>query len=132
MNRIAMAGILLLLAGCAGDDTAGTVSGTVTLDGQPLKEGVIRFVPADGKTPTADAPITDGNFKATVPLGEKIVQITAPKVVGKIKMYESPDSPVVDKVIELLPPRFNVQSELRMTVVKGSQKKEFPVSINPK
>ena len=117
-----------MVGGCAGPDTEGIVSGTVTLDGQPLKEGTIRFVPVDGKSPTADARIADGQFRATVPVGEKIVEISAPKVVGKHRMYESPDSPVVDKVIELLPPRFNVRSELRITVTKGKLEKVFTVA----
>src|SRR5262249_52427690 len=104
------------------------VSGEVKLDGQPLKKGIIRFVPADGKTPTADTAITDGKFTATVPVGEKVVEITAPRVVGKQKMYDTPDSPVVETVAELLPARYNVRSTLRMTVQRGSQDKSFDVT----
>jgi hypothetical protein len=113
------------LAGCARDAPTGTVTGEVTLDGQPLKEGVIRFVPVDGKTPTADAAITAGRFTATVPVGAKRLEVTAPKVVGKLKMYDTPDSPVVDQVVELLPARYNVRSELTMIVQKGPQEKRF-------
>jgi hypothetical protein len=113
------------LAGCAPEATTGTVTGEVTLDGQPLKQGLIRFVPVDGKTPTADAAVTDGKFIATVPPGEKRVEISAAKVVRKIKMYDTPDSPVVDETAELLPARYNVRSELTMTVQKGTQEKRF-------
>ena len=108
-------------AGCSSDSKHGRVSGRVTLDGQPLKTGLIRFVPADGRSATADGPITDGNYAVMVPPGDKRVVITAPKVVGKKKMYDSPDSPVVDIVEELLPARYNVQSELKLTVNSGSQ-----------
>ena len=116
-----------LLAGCSGDNAVGTVSGEVTLDGRPLACGIIRFVPVDGKSPTADAGITDGKFAAAVPVGEVKVEITAPKVVGKHKMYDTADSPQVDAVTELIPPRYNVRSELKMTVRKGSQEKSFPL-----
>ena len=77
-------------------------SGETNTLGAPLKEGVIRFVPVDGQTPTADAPIVNGRFSATVPVGKKRVEISAPRVVGKRKMYDTPDSPVVDDVAELL------------------------------
>ncbi len=108
------------LSGCSDDAQRGTVTGRVTLDGQPLKTGIIRFVPADGRSATADGPITDGNYAVTVPPGEKRVVITAPKVVGKKKMYETPESPVVAIVEELLPARYNVQSELKLTVLTGN------------
>ena len=113
------------IAGCSSDSTTGTVEGTVTLDGAPLKAGLIRFVPADGRTATADALITDGKFTAQVPLGEKQVSIIAPKVVGKRKMYETPDSPTVDIMEELLPARYNAQTELTLTVTEGEQPANF-------
>jgi hypothetical protein len=103
----------------------GTVSGEVTLNGRPLDQGIIRFVPVDGKSPTADAGITKGKFTATVPVGEMKVEITAPKVVGKDRMYDTADSPQVDVVTELIPPRYNVRTELKMTVRNGSQETSF-------
>jgi hypothetical protein len=119
---------LALLAGCSGGPAAGTVSGEVTLDGQPLKQGLIRFVPADGKTATADGPIADGKYSVAVPAGEKKVEISAAKVVGRHKMYDTPDSPVVEDSVELLPARYNVRSELTYTVTKGPQEKKFDLT----
>src|SRR5688572_24074536 len=96
------------IVGCSSEAGKATIAGNVTLDGQPLKAGLIRFVPADGQTPTADASITDGKFTAQVPVGEKRVSISAPKVVGTRKFYETADAPTVDIVEELLPARYNV------------------------
>ena len=115
-------------AGCGGGSPKGTVTGMVKVDGVPLKEGTIRFVPADGLSQTADANIVNGQFKAEVPPGEKRVEISAPKVIGKHEMYDTPDSPVVDDVVELLPPEFNVQSKLTMKVEHGPQEKSFDVT----
>jgi hypothetical protein len=116
---------LLGAAGCSPADQ-GTVSGEVTLDGQPLKEGVIRFGPADGKSQPASAAIVNGRFSATMAVGKKRVEISAPKVTGKkIKMYDSPESPRVDMVTELLPARYNVRSELTITVGAGGQQERF-------
>lgn len=117
--------ISLVAHGCSSDSSKGTVTGTVTLDGQPLQSGLIRFVPADGQTPTAEATITDGEFTAQVPVGEKRISISAPKVVGKRKAYETPDSPMVDIVEELLPARYNVTSELTLKVSGGRQDAPF-------
>ena len=121
----------LLAAGCSSSTGKGTVEGTVTLDGQPLKSGLIRFVPADGKSPTADTTITDGHYSAEVPFGEKRVEICAPKVVGKQRMYDTPNSPTVDIVEELLPPHYNVQSELTITVNERKQTKAFELTMRP-
>jgi hypothetical protein len=104
------------------------VTGTVTLDGRPLESGLIRFVPTDGQTATADATISNGQFTATVPVGEKRVSISAPKVVGKRKMYETPDSPTTDVVEELLPARYNAQSELTITITAGDQPATFALT----
>jgi len=118
----------LAVAGCSSDSSQGTVHGTVTLDGTPLASGLIRFVPTDGQSATSDATIAHGEFTATVPVGEKRVSISAPKVVGKRKAYATPDSPTVDVVEELLPERYNLRSELSITVEAGTQDAEFPLT----
>jgi hypothetical protein len=115
----------ILTAACNKKSNRSTVSGSVTLDGQPLKSGVIRFVPVDGATATADSMVTDGKFSASVPPGEKKVSISAPKVTGTRRMYETPDSPTIDVTEELLPKRYNAQSELTLKVESGAQSKDF-------
>jgi hypothetical protein len=122
--------VVIGFAGCSSEGTKGTVEGTVTLDRQPLEQGLIRFVPADGKSQPADATITSGKFKAEVPVGDVRVEITSPKVVGKMKMYDTPDSPTVDRIEEAIPPKYNVNTELTMTVPKGKTEKQFDLSRN--
>jgi hypothetical protein len=117
--------LALWAAGCS-DGSTTTLTGTVTLDGQPLPEGTVRLVPTDPtKGGTAGAAIKDGKFTAEVPPGELRVEISAPKVVGKRKAYDTPESPTVDIVEELIPARYNVNSELKVTVKKGGQKETF-------
>jgi hypothetical protein len=118
----------VLIVGCAKKSNRGTIAGTVTLDGVPVKSGVIRFVPADGLTATADSIITDGKFSASVPPGEKKISISAPKVTGQRRVYETPDSPMIDVVQELLPAKYNAKTELAWTVTVGSQEKDFPLT----
>ena len=56
------------------------------------------------------------------------VEFSAPKVVGRQKMYDTADSPVVDKVAELLPPRYNLRTELTIEVHAGAQDAPFELS----
>src|SRR5215510_3955324 len=52
----------LLLSGCASSDVS--ISGTVKLDGKPLADGDIQFIPTPGTSgPDAGAVITDGKYK---------------------------------------------------------------------
>jgi hypothetical protein len=120
-------GALLLVSviGCSQETTHGVVNGTVTLDGAPLPSGLIRFIPEDGQSATADAQIKDGKYQATVPVGGKRITLSAPKIVGKRKVYETPDSPTVDVVEELLPAEYNVSSSIKLNVVPGDQSKDF-------
>ena len=127
-NAIATIALFILpcLGGCSGKE--GNVSGEVTLDGHPLKEGIIRFVPVDGQTAAADAPIVNGKFNAKVPAGEKRVEISAPKVVGTQKMIDEPGAKEVDEIGELVPERYNARSELTMKVESGKQQKSFALT----
>ena len=64
-----LAGCLLLLVGCGGDRRQ-PLEGTVTLDGQPLGEGSISFVPLPGTAgPTAGANIAAGRFSIAADQG---------------------------------------------------------------
>jgi hypothetical protein len=124
-SALILIGIQLL--GCGSNKpNEGKVSGQVTFDGQPLKTGSITFVPADGRTATAGGSIADGKYEVQSFIGDTRVQISAPKVVGKHKQYEEmPNSPVLDTIVELLPLRYNTQTELTYTVTAGSQSKDF-------
>jgi len=115
----------LVGAGCSPGAKTGTVSGQVTLDGQPLKEGRIQFIPVAGDSPTAGATIKDGKFSAEVPLAKMRVEINANKVIGKRKAYDTPESPVFDEVAELIPPKYNVNSQETLEVKSGSQEVKY-------
>jgi len=120
-------GLILLSVGCS-DSTTGQVSGSVKVDNSPLQEGFIDFIPADGKSPTAGAPIKGGEYSATVPVGTMNVKISMPVVIGKKKIYPTPDSPERPIHKEGLPAKYNAKTELKVDVVTGSQRKDFELS----
>lgn len=113
----------LVFAGCSTAPPTGTVSGEVTFDGQPIKDGRIAFIPVDGQGQTGGAAIKDGKFEAKdVPVAKMKVEINGNRLTGrKIKAYDTPESPVSDEIVELVPARYNINSELTLDVKKGSQ-----------
>ena len=120
--------IVAIVSGCEGASSVGTINGTVLLDGQPLKEGLVKFVPVDGKGQTADGTIKDGKFSVKSSIGEMKVLFSAPKIVGKKKMYDMPDAPSVDEVKELIPDKYNVQTKFKITVKAGKQDENFELT----
>jgi hypothetical protein len=121
--------LAIAFSGCSKESASkSTLTGTVTFDGAPIKSGTIRFDPVDGRTSSAGAMITDGKYSATVAPGEKRVTISAQKVVGKKKAYDTPESPVIDLTEEMIPKRYNAQSELKHTVRAGSEEKNFDLT----
>lgn len=82
--------LLLLASGCS--QPIGSVSGEVTLDGKPLKNGYVTFTPADGKGPIVGGEVANGHFDVPrVPLGSKIVSVaaTAPATSEEISSEEA-------------------------------------------
>ncbi len=85
-----------------------------------MATGNIQFRPVAGDGPSAGATIQDGKFTAEVPVTKMKVEITANKVIGQRKAYDMPNSPTVDEVVELIPKRYNVASELTLDVQPAS------------
>ncbi|MBN2295749.1 MAG: hypothetical protein JXM70_25175 [Pirellulales bacterium] len=106
--------------GCGHDNPLGRqpVSGTVTVDGQPLPRGMIRFTPRNREgTVGSGTVITDGKYELTVekglPAGEYVVGILAvdreessnPDALPGTDTFSTPAK-------QRIPPRYNVKSEL--------------------
>lgn len=116
------------LVGCSGDDGTADVSGTVSYDGKPVDDGAITFLPAGGKGGTAGGVIKGGKYTATkVPVGNSKVVISGSKVVGKKKMYPTPDSPEMPVTAELLPAKYSdsLKTELSYEVKAGPNEKNW-------
>lgn len=113
--------IWLAAFGCTKGPTVADVTGEVTLDGQPLKAGHVQFVPIAGDAQTAGELIRDGKFAAKVPITKLKVELHATKVVGKRKAYDTPESPWEEEVAEMLPARYNAQSDITLDVKPGTQ-----------
>ncbi len=118
--------LALLAAGCNRGPVVGTVKGTITWDGQPVDGGLIRLVPTDGNSQPADCIVTAGAYSITMPVGEKKVEIywTKSSASGKVDTA----SQGTERVVTLIPPKFNTESELVYVVEKGQAVKDYSLT----
>ena len=77
-TRVVLAFAFVLgICGCGDNEVTGEVSGTVTVGGQPLREGTIAFQSKKGKG--GSAPIEDGEYSMSrVPVGKYVVVVLPP------------------------------------------------------
>ena len=103
----------------------GEVTGTVTVNGEPAQTGSISFFPVDGKSVTTGAVIEAGKYSARVPVGKVKVEIRVSKIVGRKKLYDTPNSPIQPIMQEVLPPKYNDQTELELDVEPGKNEQNY-------
>ena len=117
----------ILIAGCS-KSNLGVVTGTISVDGTPAKSGSIAFFPLNRKSSTAGSEIVDGLYAAKVALGVAKVEIRVPKVVGKKKLYDKPDSPMKEVLSESLPRKYNDETELKLDVHAGENVQNYELA----
>ncbi|QEG42356.1 hypothetical protein [Roseimaritima ulvae] len=102
----------LCLLGCGGPGLPPMhpVSGTVTFAGKPIENGSIVFDPVGGQGVAAMGTIENGQIKAEVPAGEKILRITAMRETAEQDQYGE----VVTE--SYIPEKYNVNSQIKQTV----------------
>lgn len=123
MRACGIAGVAVATCTLAGCRPAGrpnpprtTVTGTVTLDGQPILKGEVLFLALSGES--ADAlPLLNGVFAGSVTVGEHRVQC-ASYITVKREVF--PDQPPQDVLENSLPARFHSESTLTAVVRSGS------------
>lgn len=117
--------LLSCLTGCGPESNVAFITGTISIDGKPADKGSISFIPVNGQGPTAGTEFKEGKYASQAALGECKVEVRVSKVVGKKKLYDTPDSPVQDLMEEVLPAKFNEATELRVEIKKGTNTKDW-------
>ncbi len=118
-------GLVILMAACGVSAGCGsskparemqTISGSVTLDGQPMQEGEIYFkTTAKGEVDVL--PIENGQFEGEVGVGTRRVEIYAYHEKEVIPM---PGEPPEKTRENYLPASYNAQSTLSAEIASGS------------
>ena len=112
-------GILLslLLVGCSREAKLYPVSGSVSLDGQPVSEGDILFVSPDGVRGPDAGKIEGGKYALKTTDGKKRVEVSAAKIrPGGAR--GAGGEPVPE---EYIPARYNTASELSFEVKPAAE-----------
>jgi len=111
------------------------ISGTVTLDGQPLPKGTIQFRPASQEATAAVGMIDDGRFaiprsEGLVPGKYKVQIASREDSGGPLAGGELPGAPDVSKKkpAALIPARYNTKTELTAEVKSGGPN-DFPFDL---
>jgi hypothetical protein len=118
------------LAGCGASDTLPRqpITGVVKLSGQPLKTGLIEFQPAEpGMATTAASAIANGAYSLAqsegLQPGKYEVRISsAPQTIERPAGALPGDNPM-PPAKELIPPKYNANTTLSVTVAKDKPNK---------
>src|SRR3954470_20739040 len=111
--------VTIAAAGCGGASDGlprESISGKVTLDGQPLATGKITFVPIGFEGPPAGAPVEGGSYsiarqEGPIP-GTYSVSVYSLRLTGKSLPDPEDPTATTKETFEGIPPRYNAKSEL--------------------
>lgn len=130
----------LLVVGCLfgsgcdhKDANRGAIGGEVTLDGTPIVQGSILFVPIEGtQGAVTGGPIENGRYQLVGNVGPAIgwnrVEIHAPRKTGKmIPKGLGGTGEMVDEQVDAVAPSFNAASMLKVEVKPGDNTANFEV-----
>ena len=120
--RVVAVVALLQFGGC-GHETGPKripVEGEVLYDGEPVKQGMISFVPSQG--PPVQTPIENGryrvDYKGGVPAGTSRVEIQGFRE-GPREVVLAAGSPPQKEVVQYIAPKYNRDSVLTVEISEG-------------
>lgn len=128
--------LVMSASGCF-DSSAPTrvgVYGTVKLDGTPVPEGTISFIPEQATNgPTAGGQIVQGAYKITSlgpAIGKYRVEIKSMRKTGKKIEAGTPAPPgtMIDEIEQYIPAKYNTNSELVFEFERGDNEVDFDLT----
>ena len=133
LSRFLLSVALVFVAvgcGSSGDrPELGNVSGTVTLDGEPLVGVLVLFGPENGRTSTA---MTDeqGHYTLQYLADVQGAKIGPHKVVIKTYLEDESDPEAIAAFVEKVPAKYNTNTELTAEVKEGDNTINFDLTSN--
>jgi hypothetical protein len=137
-NRLSFLTLTLTLACLAGCGKSSgiekvVVTGMVTLDGQPIPNGEIRFIPASGTPgPISGGAIKEGQYVAQgrggVPLGNHQVDIRAYRVKAKGPGQAGSIDAEGGPAVQYLDAKYNERTTLTAEIDATTQTKDFELT----
>ena len=122
--------LLLLSAGCS--PSVVEVTGEITLDGQPVADGMISFVPPSSEKSLKPAwsKINSGRYSISAESALKPeipyrVEILAYRKTGREVRSAVPGGGLMQETVQIVPTQFNRKSTLKATVQAGENEINF-------
>jgi hypothetical protein len=118
-SALAAAALLAALAGCGKDEARrGPVRGTVSLGGQPLAEGKIRFFALTGGI-SVEGEVRGGKYEIPADRGPTAgkyrVEVTAEKKTGRrVPDRDGGAGDMKDETVNVVPAKYNQDSTLQI------------------
>jgi hypothetical protein len=127
--------LLVSLSGCGNKSELKRVEvkGTVLLNGEPLKDGLIRMIPVEGsKNPRSVAKVENGQFYIDN-LGGVAAGTYQVEVLGFRTETTVEDGETVENRIQFLPPEYNKKTKLTLTIPEDSRlvEEKFELQADP-
>jgi len=132
MRLVSLLCLTSLVIGCSSSSRA-EVYGTVLLDGQPIEEGSIQFIPTDGTTgPSTGGVISKGKYhiysRDGAVVGKNRVELRSFKMSNqKIQDPTAPPGTLTTLRVQAFPPEYNDQSTVVKEIRPGSNTIDFDV-----
>ena len=126
-NRFAIGLVVSMLAGgCDSGPQRASITGRVTLDGEPLEKGVIVFQPdKQTKSPSSGGDIVSGTYQVLQAKGPMVgvfrVEISALRKSGRKIPAGSPAPPgtMVDEYVDAIPAKYTGESSTLTAEIKA-------------
>ena len=127
VRSLCIVAAIMSLVGCGGEKLPGLgrVEGTVTMDGKPVPEAMVWFEPSNGKTAAAIGQTdAEGHYELFFSRGHKGANVGENLV--KITTFREISDESGNQVRkETIPARYNVKTELKADVKRGTNKLDF-------
>lgn len=117
--------VLLLLCSCDSGPPLGQVSGTVLLDGNPLPDARIIFQPQDGGPASHGETDAAGHYELIYAEGQPGAIVGPHRVSVETYRIRLNEAGEAEEHPELVPQKYNAQSELSREVTAGAQTIDF-------
>jgi len=133
-----MAAVLMVwvsaVSGCGGPTNVADVTGTITLGQQPLAYATVTFIPADSSGSLARA-ITDAKGRYQLVYNSNANGAAPGDYKVSVSTFNSgfpDDDPPKPKVLEKVPVKYNLQTELKASVTTGVNTLDFSLDSDGK
>jgi hypothetical protein len=119
-------GALVALTGCDGSGTKIDIEGEVKLNGEPVADGDINFIPEDKKFGGEGGKITGGKYKMKARPGKNKVEIRATKEVQGKKVPSAAGPDTFETAREsIIPKKYNEETTLTADVSATNKTHNF-------